>query len=201
MELKVVAERQGDFKGAVTLSLLYSPPGIGSPGTVTLKEGENEGKVTISANDNANLATWKVCVVGSADFGKGPVWVSTQLGDLQVAAPFLAGKIDRTFVDQGSETAVTVKLDQKEAFDGKAKITLQGLPAGCTADPQEITKDDKEVKFAVKANKDAQVGQHRNLFCEFRLEKDGEPMTATFARGGVLRVDKGGAVAKNDGAK
>ncbi|HEY2341654.1 MAG TPA: hypothetical protein VGH90_01435 [Chthoniobacteraceae bacterium] len=201
MELKVVAERQGDFKGAVTLSLLYSPPGIGSPGTVTLKEGENEGKVTISANDNANLATWKVCVVGSADFGKGPVWVSTQLGDLQVAAPFLAGKIDRTFVDQGSETAVTVKLDQKEAFDGKAKITLQGLPAGCTADPQEITKDDKEVKFNVKASKDAQVGQHRNLFCEFRLEKDGEPMTATFARGGVLRVDKGGAVAKNDGAK
>jgi Bacterial pre-peptidase C-terminal domain len=201
MELKVLAERQGDFKGPVTLSLLYAPPGIGSPGTVTLKEGENEGRVTISANDNANLATWKICVVGSADFGKGPVWVSTQLADLQVATPFLNGKIDRTFVDQGSETSVSVKLEQKEPFDGKAKIVLQGLPAGCTAEPQEVSKDDKEVKFTVKAGKDAQVGQHRNLFCEFHLEKDGEPMVASFAHGGVLRVDKGAIVAKNEESK
>ena len=168
--------------------------------SLRIKEGENEGKLTISANDKANLAKWKICVVGSADFGKGPVWVSTQLADLEVGSPFLGGHIERSFVDQGSETTITVKLDQKEAFDGKAKVTLQGLPSGCAAEPQEITKDDKEVKFTVKAGKDAQVGQHRNLFCEFRLEKDGEPMTATFAQGGVFRVDKG-SVAKNEEGK
>ncbi len=200
MDLKVVAERQGDFKGPITLSLLYVPPGIGTPGTAQIKEGENEAHLTISANDKAALQKWKVCVVGSADFGKGPVWISTELADLEVAAPFIAGKIDRTFVDQGTETTVSVKLDQKEAFDGKAKITLQGLPSGCTAEPQEVTKDDKEVKFTVKAGKDAQAGQHRNLFCEFRLEKDGEPMTASFAQGGILRVDKG-SVAKNEEKK
>ncbi len=198
MDLKVVAERQGDFKGPITLSVLYTPPGIGSPGTTQLKEGENEAKVTISANDKAPLQKWKICVVGSADFGKGPVWISTELGELEVAAPFINGKIDRTFVDQGGETTISVKLEQKETFEGKAKVTLQGLPSGCTAEPQEIGKDDKEVKFTVKANKDAQVGQHRNLFCEFRLEKEGEPMTASFAQGGILRVDKGSSIAKNE---
>ena len=196
MDLRVVAERKGDFKGAITLSLLYAPPGIGSPGTVQIKEGENEGHVTISANDKASVKSWKVCVVGSADFGKGPVWVSTQLADLEVASPFVAGKIERTFVDQGAETTVTVKLDQKAAFDGSAKVRLQGLPQGCTAEEIEITKDSTEAKFTVKAAKDAQVGQHRALFCQFTGTKEGEPMVSNFAQGGILRVDKGGLASK-----
>ncbi len=196
MELKVAIERKAEFKGPVTLSLLYSPPGIGSPGTVQVKEGENEGKVMISANDKATIEKWKICVVGSADAGKGPVWVSTQLAELEIAAPFIAGKVERTFVDQGTDATVTVKLEQKTPFDGKAKIVLQGLPQGCTAEPQEITKDDKEVKFTVKAAKDAQPGQHRNLFCQFILERSGEPMNATFAQGGILRVDKGSVASK-----
>jgi len=196
MDLKVHADRQGDFKGAITISLLYAPPGIGSPGTVQIKEGENDGALTISANDKAALKKWKICIAGMADFGKGPVWMSTQLVDLEVAESFIGGQIQRTFVDQGSETTVTVKLEQKAPFEGKAKIALQGLPQGVTAEDREITKDDKEVKFSVKAAKDAQQGLHRQLFCKFTLTKDGEPMTNTFAQGGALRVDKG-SVAMN----
>jgi len=135
--------------------------------------------------------------VGSADFGKGVVWFSTQLIDLEVGAPLVGGKISRTFVDQGDSTTVTVKLDQKTAFEGKAKLQLLGLPPGATADEQEFTKDDKEVKFTVKAEKTTPAGQHKQLFCQFTLTKDGESMTSTFANGGVLRVDKA-SVAKND---
>ncbi|MHA3772052.1 PPC domain-containing protein [Verrucomicrobiota bacterium sgz303538] len=200
MNLKVVAERKGDFKGAITLSLLYAPPGIGSPGTIPIKEGENEGILTISANDKAALQKWKVCVVGSADFGKGPVWVSTQLADLEVAAPFTAGQIQRTFVDQGDSTTVTVKLDNKIPFEGKAKVALMGLPPGCTADEQEVTKDDKDVKFTVKSSATSPAGQHRQLFCQFKLTKDGEEMVNNFAQGGILRVDKA-TVAKNEEKK
>jgi hypothetical protein len=190
MTLKVRAERKNDFKGAINLSLLYAPPGIGSPGTVPIKEGENEGSLQISANGNAQLGKWKICVVGSVDYGKGPVFISTQLIDLEVAAPFVAGSFARTFVDQGDEGSVTLKLDVKQPFEGKAKLAVLSLPNGVTSEPVEISKDDKDIKVKIKAAPDAQVGQHKQLIAQFTLEKDGEPMVNTIASGGILRVDK-----------
>jgi hypothetical protein len=200
LNLKVVAERKNDFKGAISLALLYSPPGIGNAGIQQIKENENEGTINISANGNAALQKWKLCVVGSADFGKGPVYFSTQLQEIEVAPPLVAGQITRTFVDQGDSTTVTVKLDQKVPFEGKAKLQLLGLPPSTTADDQEITKESTEVKFNVKADKAAPAGQHKQLFVQFSLEKDGDTMTSAFAQGGILRVDKG-AVAKNEEPK
>ena len=188
--LKIQAERKGDFKGPISLALLYAPPGIGTAGPLQIKDGENTGTLTISANGNAPLQKWKVCVVGSIDTGKGTVWISTQHVEIEVAPNFIGGQITRTFVDQGDSTTVTVKLDQKVPFEGKAKVKLLGLPSGCTAEEREFTKDDKEVKFEVKATKDTPAGSHRQLFCQVSLTRDGEEMNAAFANGGILRVDK-----------
>jgi hypothetical protein len=199
MNLKVVAERKNDFKGPITITLLYAPTGIGSAGLQQIKEGENEGTVTISANGNAPLQKWKICVVGSADFGRGPVWFSTQLIEVEVAAPLVGGQLVRTYVDQGDTTTMTVKLDQKAPFEGKAKLQLLGLPPNASAEDVEITKDDKEAKFTIKADKATPAGQHKQLFCSFTIEKDGEQMNESFAQGGILRVDKA-SVAKNDAA-
>lgn len=91
---------------------------------------------------------------------------------------------------------MTLKLDQKTPFEGKAKIALLGLPEGVTAEEKEITKDDKEVRFALKATPAAQVGQHKTVIANFTLIKDGEPMTSTVASGGILRVDKATAQPK-----
>jgi hypothetical protein len=199
MNVKVHLDREGEFKGPVTITFLYVPPGIGSSGVAVIKEGETEGVLPISCNDKAALKKWKICVVGNADFGKGNTWFSTGLGDLEVAPTILAGQIQRTFIDQNDSTTITVKLDPKEEFQGKAKIELMGLPPGCTAETKEVTKDDKEVKFEVKASDKAMVGQHKQLFCNFKLMKDGEEMMSSFAMGGVLRVDKG-TIAKNETA-
>jgi hypothetical protein len=200
LALKVRAERKNDFKGPINISLLYTPPGMGTSGTAVIKEGENEGQVVLSANGNAPLQKWKVCVVGNADFGHGLVWFSTQLVEVEVAAPFVAGQIARSFVDQGDTTTMTVKLDQKVPFEGKAKLALVGLPPDTTANEQEITKDSTEVKFEVKAGKAAPAATHKQLFCQFTLAKDGETMTSAFAQGGILRVDKA-SVAKNEESK
>ena len=201
MNLKIVAERKNDFKGQISVALLYAPPGIASAGTFQIREGENETVVPISAAANAALAKWKICVVGSADFGKGTVWFSTQLAEVEVAAPYLAGSIARTFVDQGDSTNITVKLEQKVEFPGKAKLTLSGLPPGATAEEKEITKDDKEVKIVVKAAPDAQPGLHKQLFAAFTLVRDGEPMVSSFGQGGVLRVDKASVAKKEEPKK
>ncbi len=198
--LKVRAERKNDFKGPINITLLYTPPGMGTGGTVPIKENENEGVLTLSANADAPLRKWKVCVVGNADFGQGPVWFSTQLIEVEVAAPFVAGQIARSFVDQGDSTTITAKIDQKLPFEGKAKVQLLGLPPNTTANEAEITKETTEVKFEVKADKNAPAATHKQLFCQFTLARDNETMTSAFANGGVLRVDKA-AVAKNEETK
>ncbi|MGB8168739.1 MAG: hypothetical protein WCF18_14680 [Chthoniobacteraceae bacterium] len=200
LALKVHAERKNDFKGAINIALLYTPPGMGTGGTVPIKENENDGTLTLSANANAPLQKWKVCVVGSADFGHGPVWFSTQLIEVEVAAPFVAGQIARSFVDQGDSTTMTVKIDQKLPFEGTAKVQLLGLPPNTTANEVEITKETTEVKFEVKADKNAPAATHKQLFCQFTFALDGESMTSAFAGGGVLRVDKA-TVAKNEETK
>ena len=189
MNLKVVAERKPDFKGKINLALLYAPPGIGTAGSAEIKENENEGLVAISANGDAQTKKWKITVVGSTDVGKGPVWVSTQLADLEIIPPFLAGQIVRTFVDQGDKTVVTVKLQQKAPFEGKAKIQLLGLPNKVTAAEREITKDDTEVKFEVQADAVSPVARHASLFCQVAVPQNGEVILQTFAQGGILRVD------------
>ena len=189
MNLKVAVERKPEFKGKINLALLYSPPGIGTAGSAEIKEGESEGLVPISATADAQTKKWKITVVGSTDAGKGPVWVSTQLADLEVIPPFVGGKITRTFVDQGDKTTVTVKLEQKAPFEGKAKVTLLGLPNKCTAADREITKDDTEVKFEVVADKASPVARHSSLFCQVAVPQAGEIILQSFAQGGILRID------------
>ena len=196
MNLRVTVERKNEFKGPLSIALIYAPPGIGSPGVVQIPEGKDEGIITISANGDAPLHKWKICVTGSADFGKGPVWMSTALADLEIVEPFLTGGLTRNFIDQGDAGTMTLKLDPKIPFEGKARLVLLGLPQGVTAEEREISKDDKEVKFNIKAIPEAQVGQHRQLFVQFNLIRDGEPMVNTFAGGGILRVDKASVAQK-----
>ena len=201
MNLKVVAERRNDFKGPIQFEVLYAPPGIGTPGVVTIPEGQNEGHVTISANGNAPTTKWKTCITSNVDLGNGPTWISSKLIELEIAPPFIAGTLIRTYIDQGSDGSMTLKLDQKVLFEGKAKVALVGLPLGVTAEDREITKDDKEVKFPLKATATAQVGQHKTIFASFTLEKSGETMTNTIASAGILRVDKATPAAKIAEAK
>ncbi len=212
MALKVAVERRNDYKGPIQIQLLYPPPGIGTPGVITIpgekKEGDkvtaaaqNEGSLTISASGNAPLAKWKTAIVGTVDIGKGPTWMSTQLFDLEVAPPFATATIVRTYIDQGGDGSMTVKLDQKVPFEGKAKIALLGLPQGVTSEEREVTKDDKEVKFPLKATPTAQVGQHKTVIATFTLVRDGETMTNTIAGGGILRVDKSTTAGKVADAK
>ena len=189
LNLKVVAERKPGFKGKISLALLYTPPGIGTAGSSEIKPDENEGLVPISATADAQTKKWKTTIVGSADTGKGVVWVSTQLADLEIIPPFVGGQIARAFAEQGDKTVVTVKLQQKTPFDGKAKVQLLGLPNKCTAAEREITKDDTEVQFEVQSDKTTPVARHTSLFCQAAIPQNGEVILQNFAQGGNLRID------------
>ena len=187
MDLKVKATRRGDFKGPIAVRNVWEPPGTGA-GQVTINPDQTEGVVTLNAQGNARVGTWKMSLLASAD-ANGPVWLASDLFNVEVAAPYLAAAIQRSTVLQGEKTQVTVKLDQKVPFDGKAKIQLLGLPTEATTAVKEITKDDKEVVFEVQTTLKTPAATHNGLVCQVVVTKDGEPIVHNLGAGGVLRVD------------
>ncbi|HSU67404.1 MAG TPA: hypothetical protein VLJ39_11065, partial [Tepidisphaeraceae bacterium] len=187
--LKVVAERSKDFKGPINVRMLFNPPGVGSAAAVDLPADKNEVDYPISANDNAQIHKWKICVLGTADVN-GPLWVSSELEEIEVAEPFMDMKIDMAAAEQGKPTSVVCHVENKIKFEGKATVKLLGFPPNSsTPGDLQITADDKQVVFPVNTTDHTPVGNHGSLFCQVIVTKDGEPIVHNLARGGVLRVD------------
>jgi hypothetical protein len=191
MNLKIVADRKPGFDKPIELRLLWTPPGMGAQGIVTIPQGQSEAMYPVNANGNAATKTWKIAFIGSAPGANGVVWVSTQLMPLTVAPPYVAMKIEMTSVEQGKETDVLCKLDQLKPFEGKAKVGLYGLPPNVVAEPaeKEITKEDKEVRFHVKVAANSPAGQHKSLFGQVVVTENGEGIPHSVGAGGVLRID------------
>ncbi len=191
MDLKVVAERKAGFDKPITLRLLWSPPGVGAAATITMAQGQSEALYPINADGAAPATSWKLTILGEADDGNGPIWVSTPLADLAVAPPYLAMKIEMTAVEQGRSAEVVCKLEHQKPFEGKAKVVLQGLPGLVTAESteREITRDEKEIQFKVAVDAKTVPGQHKTLFCQVYVPENGETICHNVGLGGILRID------------
>jgi len=199
MNLKVVAERKAGFDKPIELRLLWTPPGLGAQGTVTMAQGQDQVDYPINANGNAATKTWKIAILGSAPGANGVVWVSTQLAPLTVATPYVAMKIEMTSIEQGKEADVRCRIDQLKPFEGKAKVGLYGLPPSAVAEPaeKEITKDDKDVTFHVKIAANTPAGQHKSLFGQITVVENGENIAHSVGSGSVIRVDPPAAPKKD----
>jgi hypothetical protein len=190
MNLKVVVERSGDFKGPVDISMLYKPNGIGADNNVRIPEGQSEGVIPLSAGGDAQARKWRIAVTAAADTGKGQVWVCSPFEDVEVAPPYVTAQLDRGVVEQGRSAAVTCHLTMNKPFDGKAKLQLLNLPFKVTSQDVEITSSDHEVQIPVTADKTSQVSQKKDLYCVLTIMQDGEPIVQNIAQGGMLRIAK-----------
>ncbi len=185
MNLKVVANRQEGFADAIAVRLIWRPPGIGGPGTVSIAQGQNEVVYPISADGGAQVNTWKIVVLGEA---AGHL-VASNLTDLTVAAPYVNMKIEMTALEQGESGEIVCKLEQQTAFEGPAQVTLIGLPHKVTTSPMQIMKDDAELVFDIATAKESPAGKHKGLYCQVVVTESGEPIVHTMGHGGVLRID------------
>ena len=177
MNLKVVAERKEGFKAPITLRMLWNPPGVGSQNEVVIPEGQTEALYPVNANGDAAIRAWKIAILALSDAGKGAVWTSSQLATLNVSAPFLTMQIPMAAGEQGKPAGVLCKIQQLQPFDGEAQVQLTGLPPKVTIEknPLPITKASADVTFNAALAADAPVGQHKSLFCQVTVMKDGEP--------------------------
>ncbi|MFO0841383.1 MAG: PPC domain-containing protein [Gemmataceae bacterium] len=188
MNLKVIAKRKPGFTAPITVYALWNPPGVGSASAATIPANGNETVLPMNAAGNAQVRKWKTAVLAVADVGKGPMWTSSQLATIEVAPPFVAVTMERSAVEQGKQTELYCKLQQVAPFDGKAKVTLLGLPPKVTAPEVEITKDTKEIAFKITTDKTSPAGTHKNLFCQLVLTKNGEPVVG-YSGYSELRLD------------
>jgi hypothetical protein len=188
MNLKIVAERKPGFTAPITILPLFNPPGVGSASSVVIPANASEVLLPMNAAGNAQVRKWKTAVLGTAPVGNGPVWVSSQLATIEVAPPFVSFAMERAASEQGKNTEIFCKVQQNTAFPGPAKVRILGLPPKVTAPELEITKDTKELAFKLVVDKTSPPGQHRNIFCQVVVVKDGEPIVHNVG-GTELRID------------
>lgn len=189
LDVKILVERKAGFDEPIRVINLYNPPGTGSTPDITIKKGETSAIYTLNANGGAATKSWKIAFLGSATVSGGTAYASTQLADLEVAPAFVSGKLAQTNTIVGTPVKFICALDQKTAFAGRAEVKLMGLPAGATAEPKSITKDDKEIVFDVITATNAVKGMHRTVFVAMNMKLNGQQITQTFANGGAFRID------------
>ncbi len=188
LNLRVVAKRAEGFKGAITVFPLWTPPGLGIQGSAVIPEGQTECVLPMNAAPTAAVRKWKTAVHAVADAGKGPVWVSSQLFTIDVAAPLVTLTMERPAVEQGQTTQLFCKVAIAAPFAEKAKVTIYGLPAKVTTQVLEVTKDSKEIAFSIVADKTSPPGKHGGVFAQVVIDRGGELIIGNTG-GTELRID------------
>ncbi len=187
--LKVIVERDEGFTSDVAVQMLWNPPGVTSAPSVNVAAAQGSAEYAVNAAGDAPLKTWKVCVLAHAAVQGGEVWIASDFVDLAVADTYEGGKLELAATERGKPAGMICKLTSVRAFDGKAKLTLFGLPPKVKCEPKDITSADAEAIFEIATEPDAPVGQHRGLFCELEVTQGTETVKHRLAYDGVLRID------------
>jgi hypothetical protein len=188
MALEVLAERAPGFEEPIEVHMVWNPPGLSSQSDATLAKGATNLFYTLNASGNAEAHTWKIAMLAHAAVAGGQVYVSSQLAGLEVATPFIAGKIETLVANPGERATLKVDLQQLKPFEGKAKARLLGLPEKVSAPEKEITSQDEKVAFELAVDPKCPPGAFRNLFCAVDVVANGQVIPHTIATGGILRI-------------
>jgi hypothetical protein len=190
MKLKVRAHRDEGYQKKITARMLWRPPGISCPSTMTFSEKATEIEYELNANSSAALAEWKLCLLAESDAGKGLIFTASPFINLKVEEPFVKMKINMTSVKQGDPGEIHCTVENLREFDGQGDVQMFSLPPKTTSKVLKVDKNTTELLFPVTTANDTPVGQHKNLFCTVTLMKNGEPIQHRIGMGGVIRVDR-----------
>ncbi len=198
MRVKFKVNRKDGYDGSVTVQMDWRPGGIFSTTPVTLKGDETEGEYLLGASRNASAGEYSV--VFTAVSGRGGrtrpgdgtdrTHVASQPFTLTISEPHVEARIARTSIERGKTATLTCRLNHLQKFEGKAKATLARLPRGVAlVDPfQEISSEDKEVTFTLRATNEALVGNYTGVTMDLTVIEKGQAVRQLSGYG-ILRVD------------
>ncbi|MBI5757770.1 MAG: PPC domain-containing protein [Planctomycetales bacterium] len=197
MPIKFTIRRTDGFDGPVTVSMEWRPNGVSSATPITVKSGQTEGEYQIGAQRNATAGAYQVTLTAVSG-GDRPgyydnsnrTYVAAQPFKLLVAEPHIEARFNRTSIERGKTAQLVCKLNHLKPFEGKAKATLARLPRGVElVDPvREITSDDKEISFTLRATEECLVGGYQGITLDLTVVEDGQSVRQLSGYG-TLRID------------
>jgi hypothetical protein len=200
IQMKVTATRAAGYAEPITVRFLWFPPGLSGPVTVDIPGDKSEVMYEVTANADAAVGEWPVCVLAEAKAPQGPILVSSGFATLKVTEPFLAITFELAATEQGRGIAMAGKIEKQQDFTGNATAELMGLPLGIKAPIQTFTKDQTEVSFPLEVAGDAAVGKYASIFCKVMVPVGDQQVLHQTGKNSTVRIDKASApvVAKAD---
>lgn len=188
LDLRIVATKVAGFDQPLQIQMLYNPPGVSSPGSITMNPDQTEVALQLTANGAAALGTWPIVVtaIGAKDGVRHEV--ATQLLPLLVEDRFINGEFEKASLEQGQSGQMVMHWTRRVNPSGKVTAELVALPPGVTTTPVEVAPDQADVVFPVVATADARVGRHTTIICKIVALHPQEAITQ-YLGGGQLRVD------------
>lgn len=189
LKLKVRAHRKEGYDKKITVRFPWVPPGISAPATMTFSEKATELDYELNANQNAEINTWNLTVIGESDGGKGVAFTASPFVKVSVEEPFLQIKFSMATAKQGETTELVAEIEHLREYAGEADVQLFGLPAHSTAEVQKLKPGVEGLSFPVVTTEKTPVGQHKGVFCTATVMMNGQAIPHRLAMGSVLRID------------
>ena len=224
IEMTVHVSRSNGFTDAIDVTFPFLPPWIDGPAKITIPSDKTSGVYVLHAFPQANQRTWQVCAEGRGvaattrgvkpvDIDNNPsprrgrrgkarndISVATQLVELKIAESPLKGTIGRVSAEQGSTLEVVCSVERHGPVPDRLEAVLEGLPNRVKTEPVTLGANDSLVKFAIKLDSTAPVGQFDSLVCRLTGMIDGQAISYSIGRGGVLKIESpGGLMTGADG--
>ncbi len=183
-ELTVRVTRKEGYKEAIPLRVLYTPNGVTASGSISIPEGQNEAKIPVTANGQAQIGTFAITVLANAKIKNAKTWCATEFIKLEVQEPFFEFKFPKSVVTQGDSGFVTVGVEAKRPAEGTIELELVGIPAGVTCpQPKVAWTDAAQVNFPVTVAADGRVAQHKTLVMKATITRPGGQILQTQGTG------------------
>ena len=195
--LKFKVVRAEGFDEPVSVAMEWKPNGVSTGTPITIRTEKSEGEYLLGAARNATAGSYEVTLsaVSGAQRpayrdGANRTYVSTKPFKLLVAEPHVDAKFNRASIERGKTANITVKLNHLKPFEGKAKATLVRLPRGVElVEPiREITSEDKEVTFTLKATDECLTGGYQGITLDLTVIEEGQAVKQLSGYG-TLRID------------
>ncbi len=188
--MKVVAKRKEGFKGPIRVFMIWTPPGFSLLPEQTIAAESDSTNFELSVGAGVDTKAWKFVVMGEADAGNGRIYNASPFAELTTESPFVvASAIPLTAMEIGKPGFMVTNFEVHRPFEGEATATLVGVPDTISIPPIKVTKDTKELRFAVITTDKSPLGKKDNLFVQIEVPTGKGTATHRVAIGSILRLD------------
>lgn len=184
-ELVVRATRKEGYADAISLRVLYNPPGVSASGSVSIAGDATEARIPVTANQQAAIGKFPITVLAHARGTDAGRWLASEFITLDVQDSFFDFQFPKAVITQGESGFVTVGIAAKQPPEGEVEFELLGIPAGATTSTPKISWADQaqSINYPIVVAADACFGQHQTLVLQAVIKRPGGQIVQTQGTG------------------